>query len=164
MPRSLRESLSRVLHLDDPPGRIALGLAVGVFIGCTPLWGLQTALSIVVAAVFRLNRAATVAGAWLNLPWVAPLVYGAALKVGNAVVPDPDGVRDAWLDYLLAHPGSASWRDVVALLQEISLAFLAGTTIVGAAAAAATYVVARGLISARRRARDRATRGRPRAA
>jgi uncharacterized protein (DUF2062 family) len=155
-----------LLQVDDPPSKLALGLAVGVFIGCTPLWGLQTILAIVVATVFRLNRLATVSGAWLNLPWFAPFVYGAALTVGNAVVPDPEGVRRVWLDYLLEHPRSISWHDVVALLQELSVAFFIGTLIVGAALAGATYVVALAVISARRR-RSRgggARPGRPRAA
>jgi uncharacterized protein (DUF2062 family) len=156
--------VGHLLQIDDPPRRIALGLSVGVFIGCTPLWGLQTLLSIVVAALFRLNRLATVTGAWLNLPWFAPFVYGAALKVGNAVVPDPEGVRAAWLDYLLEHPGSVAWHDVLALLEELSIVFVVGTLIVGSVAAGATYLVALAVISARRSRGDGASPGRRHAA
>lgn len=150
--RSLGARLGEALRLSDPPGRIALALAVGVFIGCTPFWGVQTILSLVVASLLRLNRAVTVTGTWLNLPWFAPFVYAGALKVGTLIVPDPDGTRSAWLEYLLAHPGSLSWRDALALFQEMSLALLLGTAAVGGVAAAATYVIAFGLI-VRRRAR-----------
>jgi hypothetical protein len=146
-----RHLFTALLHLDERPGRIALAMAVGVFIGCTPFWGLQTILSIVVALVFRLNKLATVTGTWLNLPWVAPFVYAAALRIGTAVLPDQDGARNAWLVYLLEHPGRMSWRHVVDLLPHVSLALIIGTTIVGAIAASATYVVARGVIAARRR-------------
>ncbi len=159
-PRQVARRLRQLLHLDDPPPRLALALAVGVFIGCTPLWGLQTVLSVVVALVFGLNRAATVLGAWLNLPWVAPFVYGLAIKVGSAMVPDPTGVREAWLAYLLEHPAAVSWRDVVSLLEEVSLPLLAGTTVVGAAAAAVTYAVALRVIAGRRRAVARPARRR----
>jgi uncharacterized protein (DUF2062 family) len=148
--RSLGRRLRALLHLDDPPSRIAAALAVGVFLSCTPFWGLQTLLAILVAAIFRLNRAATITGAWLNLPWFAPFVYGAAIKIGGLLVPDPTGLREAWLAYLLEHPQSFSWHDVLALLQELSLALLVGTTVVGVAAALATYVVALTLITARR--------------
>src|SRR5262245_11837706 len=103
-----------VLHLDDPPWRLALSLSVGVFISFTPLYGLQTVLALGVAIALRLNRAATVAGTWLNLPWFAPVVYAGALRVGTLVVPDPAGMRGAWLAYLLSQPGSLSWRDVPA--------------------------------------------------
>lgn len=141
---------SRVLQLDDRPARVALALAVGVFISCTPFWGVQTLLSVTVATVFRLNRLATVAGTWLNLPWFAPFVYAAALKIGTTVLPDPDGTRSAWLGSLIADPGRLSWRLVLELLPQISLALVIGTTIVGTIAAVATYVVARTVIAARR--------------
>jgi uncharacterized protein len=149
--RPLGRRLRALLHLDDPPRRIAAALAVGVFISCTPFWGLQTLLSIAVASAFRLNRAAAITGTWLNLPWFAPFVYGAAIKIGGLVVPDPGGMREAWLDFLLEHPRSLSWRDALGLLQEVSLPLLVGTTLVGLVAAVATYVVAVILISTRRR-------------
>lgn len=153
MTRTLRAPVERfraLLRLHDPPWRIALALAVGVFISCTLLYGFQTLLSLLVATIFRLNKAATVTGAWLNLPWFAPLVYGGALRVGLLIVPDPDGMRSAWLAYFLEHPASLSWRDVLALLHEVSVVLLVGTTLVGLAAAAVTYVVALVAISARR--------------
>src|SRR2546427_3036972 len=83
--------LRAVLHLDDAPSRIALALAVGVFISCTPFYGLQTLLSLGIATLFRLNKVATITGTWLNLPWFAPLVYGRALHIRELIVPDPQG-------------------------------------------------------------------------
>ncbi len=135
--------LRAILELDDPPPRIALALAVGVFVGCTPFLGVQTQLSLVIAFVFRLNRAAAIAGTWLNLPWLMPLVYGAAFKIGTLVVPDPDGLRGAWLTFLIEHPGRLGWGDVGALLEQVSLPLLVGTTVVGGVAALVTYTVAR---------------------
>ncbi len=148
------ERLRALLHLDDPPGAIARALAVGVFISCTPFLGLQTILAILVATIFHLNRAATVTGVWLNLPWFAPFVYGAALKVGAVLVPDPGGVRDAWLAYVVEHPGRLSWSEILGLLQEVSVPLLVGTAVIGMAAGLATYVVALGIISARRARRS----------
>jgi uncharacterized protein (DUF2062 family) len=140
--RHLSGRLRTVLELDDPPQRIAIALAVGVFVGCTPFVGVQTLLSLVIALVFRLNRAATVAGTWLNLPWLMPLVYGAAFKVGTLVVPDPDGLRRAWLTYLVEHPGGLRWGDLGALLEHLSIPLLVGTTVVGGVAALVTYAIA----------------------
>jgi uncharacterized protein (DUF2062 family) len=155
--RILRSSLSRfrvALHLDDPPARLALALAVGVFISFTPFYGLQTLLAIGTAVVLRLNRAATVAGTWLNLPWFAPLVYAGALRLGTLVVPDPLGIRGAWLEYLFSQPGSISWRDLPELLDLVSLPLLVGTSLLGAVAGVVTYVVSFRLISRRRAARQ----------
>jgi uncharacterized protein (DUF2062 family) len=143
-------SFRGALHLDDPPWRLALSLAVGVFISFTPLYGLQTVLAIGVAVALRLNRAATVAGAWLNLPWFAPMVYAGALRIGTLVVPDPAGIRGAWLAQILSQPGSLSWRDLPALLDSISVPLFVGTSVLGAVAGAVTYVVSFRLISRRR--------------
>ncbi|MGH9249317.1 MAG: DUF2062 domain-containing protein, partial [Acidimicrobiales bacterium] len=90
----------------------------------------------------------------LNLPWFAPFVYGAALKVGGVLVPDPDGARDAWLAYLVEHPGRLTWSDMLALFQEVSVPLLVGTAVIGVAAGLATYVVALRVISARRARRS----------
>ena len=124
--RRLVQQIRGLVHLDDRPWRIALSLAVGVFISFTPFWGVQTILSLVVAAVFRLNKAATLTGTWINLPWFAPFVYAGALRLGSMILPELRGVSG------------------------LSLELLLGTTILGAVAAALTYVLAHGVLAARR--------------
>jgi uncharacterized protein len=125
--RALRDRLLAVLRLDDAPWRIALALAIGVFISFTPFLGFQTLLALLIATVCRLNKAAVVVGAWLNLPWFMPLVYAGALWVGGALLP-----REPW-----------------------TLALLAGSTILGAGAAIVTYVIVFGIMMARARRRRR---------
>ena len=124
--RALGDRLRPLLHLEDEPWRIALSLAIGVFISITPFWGLQTVLSLLLAAVFRLNKAATLAGTWINLPWFAPFVYAGALELGSALAPQLQG------------------------LGGMSVALLLGTTILGAGAGAVTYVVALSMLRRRR--------------
>jgi uncharacterized protein (DUF2062 family) len=143
-----------VLHLNDPPGRLALSLAVGVFISFTPFYGLQTLLAMGVAMALRLNRAAAVAGTWLNLPWFAPLVYAGALRLGTLVLPDPAGLRGAWLAQLLSQPGSLSWRDLPVVLDHMSLPLFVGTTVLGGVASVVTYAVSFRFLCRRRAARE----------
>ena len=151
---SLRARLRVLLHLDDPPWRIALALAVGVFIGCTPFWFFQTLLALGAAQVFRLNRAATVTGVWLNLPWFAPFVYGAALRVGTWLVPGQEAAAAEAVTKFLAGPEAISWDQVLVMLHRASGALMVGTTVVGAVAAVITYVVAVRVIRAQRREDD----------
>jgi uncharacterized protein (DUF2062 family) len=138
--RRLRERFLALLHLDDPPWRVALALAVGVFISFTPFLGFQTLLALLLATVFRLNAAVVVTGTWLNLPWFMPFVYAGALHVGALLLPD---LRDV-----------ADW----------SLALLIGTTLLGLGAAVVTYVVAFGVMRRRRRQRRSAPPGKREAA
>ena len=139
-----------LLHFDDPPRRLAGALAVGVFISCTPFWGLQTVLAVVVAAVLRLNRAATILGTWLNLPWFAPLVYGAAIKIGLLVAPGLREADAASFDLLIRDPGALSWSTVWSWLRSSSMTLLVGSTIVGLVAGGATYAIALTALARRR--------------
>ena len=131
--RALRARFVALLHLDDPPWRVALALAVGVFISFTPFVGFQTLLALLVAAIARLNAAVVVTGTWLNLPWFMPFVYAGALKVGAWLLPDINSLGD--------------W----------SLALFIGTTLLGFAAAVVTYLVAFGVMRRRWRRRRRPT-------
>jgi uncharacterized protein (DUF2062 family) len=159
----LFDRIRGLLHLDDPPWRLALALAIGVFISCTPLYGVQTLLALVLATLTRLNKAATVLGTWLNLPWFAPFVYGAGLKIGARVLAELRNREAESLAVLFGQPFRVSLHDVSRVLPEVSLALVIGTTLVGLIAAGVTYLVALGMIR-RRRARDGAAAGSRRAA
>jgi len=132
--RHWRDRLAELLQLDESPWRTALALAVGVFISFTPFWGFQTLLALVIATVCRLNRAVTVTGTWLNLPWFAPFVYGGALKLGALMLPGLSG------------------------LAGLSASLLVGTTTLGLVAAVLTWLVAFCVMRVRRQ-RRRGRRG-----
>jgi uncharacterized protein (DUF2062 family) len=149
---TLFDRVRGLLHLDDPPWRIALALALGVFISCTPLYGMQTVLALLLATLFRLNKAATVLGTWLNLPWFAPFVYGGGLKIGARILAEVRNREAESLAILFGQPLRVSLRDLVGVLPDVSLALVIGTTLVGLVAASVTYLVALGVIR-RRRAR-----------
>ena len=153
--RALAARLGAVWRLDDPPWRVALALAVGVFISCTPFYGLQTVLSLAIATILRLNRAVTVTGAWLNLPWFAPVVYGFALRIGALVLPDLHGADVTEIAGLLQASSALSASEMFDLLRSVSLALLIGTAAVGTAAGTVTYVAAFVLLRRRRTSRMR---------
>lgn len=154
--RRFRERVTAVFHLDEEPSHLAMGLAVGVFIGITPFFFLHTLLAVVVALAFRQNMAATITGAWINLPWFAPFVYAFCLKLGEAVL--SGDIRLAWSFGELADAAGAflqtSARDHAGnffrmfweALFVASTPLFVGTTIVGGAAAIVTYFVALGAI------------------
>lgn len=151
--KHLKVRLLAVLHLDDAPWKIALGLAVGVFISCTPLYGLHTVLAIVAAMLFRLNKVATITGAWLNLPWFAPFVYGFSLKVGEFLLSGGRGLEA--IQALELREWAALIRPLLSLdhlregflassklLFTLSMPLLVGTTVVGLVASVVTYFLA----------------------
>ena len=152
--RGFKKRLKDVLHLSDtPPKRLAASLAIGVFISCTPFYGFHTLLAIGAASLFRVNKIATVTGAWLNLPWFAPFIYGLSLKVGESILTGGEG--QSVLSRLSLRELSAEIAPSLSLAQ-IKEGFLTfsrwmfvaskplflGTTIVGGLLSILTYVIA----------------------
>lgn len=157
--------MTDVLHLDEEPARLARGMAVGVFIGFTPFYGLHTLLALAAAFVFRLNKAATVTGAWINLPWFAPFVYGFCLKLGEAILSGNISwsglgtLTEAAAAYLRSSPREHAghlWEMLWRMMFEASLPLFVGTTVVGLALGTATYFITLEAVREIRRLRQRA--------
>ncbi len=148
--KGLKGRIRAVLHLDDAPWRIALGLAVGVFISCTPFYGFHTLMAIVVALLFRLNKVATITGSWFNLPWFAPFVYAVSLKVGEFILSGgrglevvrgkgPGELAEMIRPLLSLDKLKAGFLASSKLLFIVSTPLVVGTTLVGLVAAVVTY-------------------------
>ncbi len=58
----------RVLSLDDTPHRIALGVAIGVFMAWTPTMGLQMVLTVALAFLLKANKLVGVPFVWISNP------------------------------------------------------------------------------------------------
>ena len=73
-----------LMTIADTPHSIALGSAIGIFFGFTPLWTMKTLLSIGVAWVFKSNKIAAAIAVTLHdiiLP-VMPAIFWWEYKVG----------------------------------------------------------------------------------
>lgn len=78
-----RELIFRLRTEGGSPGRLAAAVALGAFIGCTPLLGLHLALCVVLARLFGLNRALTYLAAQVSLPVLLPFLLFAELQTGR---------------------------------------------------------------------------------
>ncbi|AQT68000.1 hypothetical protein STSP2_01154 [Anaerohalosphaera lusitana] len=64
---------------------IALGAAMGIFVAFLPPLGFHTLLAIVLAIMFRANKAVTLMGAWLNNPVTCVPLYLSCYFVGSGI-------------------------------------------------------------------------------
>ena len=73
-----------LITIADTPHSIALGSAIGIFFGFTPLYPLKTLLSIAVAWVCRCNKIAAAIAVTLHdvLIWAMPAIYVAEYQLG----------------------------------------------------------------------------------
>jgi len=80
--RSLKRFYGRFLRIRGRPREIALGFALGIFIGMTPSVGIQMALAVCMAALFKWNKLSAAAGVWITNPLTAPLIYSINYVIG----------------------------------------------------------------------------------
>ena len=104
-----KKRFKAILSLDRHPGHISAGFAVGVFISFTPFFGFHTAMAVVAAFVFRLNKLTCITGSWVNTPLTVVPVLGLGYKLGRILLGLPPGELQArgleW-QYLKAHAAS----------------------------------------------------------
>jgi uncharacterized protein (DUF2062 family) len=84
-----------LMTIADTPHSIALGSAIGIFFGFSPLYPLKTLLSIVVAWICRCNKIAAAIAVTLHdvLIWVMPAVYVAEYQFGCWILNRPAAQR-----------------------------------------------------------------------
>jgi len=84
-----------LLAIADTPHSIALGSAIGIFFGFTPLYPLKTLLSIAVAWICRCNKIAAAIAVTLHdvLIWAMPALYLAEYQFGCWILNRPVAQR-----------------------------------------------------------------------
>lgn len=131
---ALRDKLREVLRVKEPPRKVALSFAMGVFIGMSPLLGLHTVLGIALPPLLRLNPFVTIIGVYVTNPWTIVPIYtfatwfGALLLGVEKIIPRID-----WNDMSLSRLGGE--------MSHLLAPFVFGTTVVGLISAVAGYVI-----------------------
>lgn len=92
-----------LLHADDPPHKLALGMAVGIFVALTPTVGIQMVIAGFLSWMLRANKAVSVAVVWISNPGTMVPIYWYCYRIGCAVLGiDPIGY--SWWSGLTAPP------------------------------------------------------------
>jgi uncharacterized protein (DUF2062 family) len=139
----LAEHHMTLMTIADTPHSIALGSAIGIFFGFTPLYSLKTLLSIAVAWILRCNKVAAAVAVTLHdvLIFAMPAIYFAEYKLGCWVLhrPAPARIRLSHFglhDYLNGH-----------LFMRLVWPALVGSLFLAVPSAIAAYVIMRLLVS-----------------
>jgi uncharacterized protein len=108
--RMRRFTMHYVLHADDPPARIALGAAIGMFIMFTPTVGVQMGLVVFFAWLVGANKAAGLPVVWISNPATIVPIYWLCYEVGCFLLQTPRINQEWWAGF--AHPPSG-WTQFV---------------------------------------------------
>ncbi len=84
--RLLRYFYLKLVRLKDKPHTVALGLAIGVFVGFTPTIPIQTYIALAFAVLFRGSKIAAIMGVWISNPLNMAAFYYLDFKVGKWIL------------------------------------------------------------------------------
>jgi len=138
-----RVLLRTLLHLEDTPHRTALAFGIGIWIAFCPLWGIHTAMALLTAFLFRLNRPALLFGAWINNPWTVAPLYTTGTAIGCALLHCRCAVlRVDWSQH--------GFRGLLSGLRPLLWPFVLGNTLLGVLAGAVAYLLLRAYLERNR--------------
>ncbi|MDQ3198916.1 MAG: DUF2062 domain-containing protein [Verrucomicrobiota bacterium] len=141
----------RLMTINDTPHSIALGVAIGIFFGFSPLWSLKTLLSIAVAWLLKCNKIAAAVSVSLHdfiLPFM-PAIFLWEYKLGFWI--QHGHLPQRFRVHALGFRSFAHWETFVSLGGPL----LIGSVLIGLPSAVVAYFVGRGLVTSYQAARAR---------
>lgn len=130
--RQLRYLRQRLRRLRASPQRIARGLALGVFAGFFPLFGLQTILGLGLATLFRGHKLTAVLGTWVSNPLTYVPIYALNFQVGRWLLNSQD-------DFILDSVDSIS--ELTAQGVQVAIPLFLGCAVMGLVCGTIAYFV-----------------------
>lgn len=130
---SFRTFIDNAKKLQGDPHYVAVGMAIGVFIGITPTIPLHTVIAVALAFVLRGSKPAAIIGVWVANPITIPLFYWASYEIGM---------------FLLGKsiPFDVKYESIGELLElglDVTVAMIAGGAILGILPGIASYFITR---------------------
>ena len=103
----VRRLYERFIRIRGNPREVALGFALGIFVGMSPTMGVQTPIAIFFAAIFKWSKLSAAIGVWISNPLTAPVLYGVTYITG---------ARLMRLEPVFSMPLSPTWSTLKAML------------------------------------------------
>jgi len=121
----LYKAYERFLKTRGHPREIALGFALGLFVGMTPLMGLHTAIAVPLAALFKWNKISAAISVWITNAVTAPLIYSITYVIGSKLI----GLEKSFT--LKGLNGFSGLYHLILNTPEIALAMTVGGIVLG---------------------------------
>jgi uncharacterized protein len=132
-----KDSLQKLMRLNATPHQIAMGFAVGAFIGVFPSFGLGGFIAVGLSYIFRLNYTAAIIGSMVIMnPLTSPFFWALSAVTGALIFGENPSV---FLSILRQH------KDLLNSLGRFSVIYLAGSVAVSTVVACICYFVTKKL-------------------
>ena len=117
----VRRGLDKLIELarqKDTPHRVALGMALGIFVGILPIMGIQMAVVAIFALPLRGNLKAAIAGVWISNPVTFLPMYWSYYIFGLNFVPSRRLTWNQFTD-MIKKAAVWDWGDVIGSIQHM---------------------------------------------
>ncbi|TDL75008.1 DUF2062 domain-containing protein [Palleronia sediminis] len=165
--RALRYLVYRIRRLPDPAHKIARGIACGVFVCFTPLFGLHFLMAAGLAWLIGGNVLAALLSTFVGNPITFPLIAGVSVKLGSWMMGQPHPLPIGQTFDAFTRVSLELWANLKAVfttapvrfdnldtfLDLVFLPYLLGGLVPGLVAAVLSYALSRPVISAYQKAR-----------
>jgi uncharacterized protein len=150
----LQEHSVKLLAIRDTPNAIAGGVAIGIFFGFTPLFGLKTVLSIFIAWVFRCNLLAAFIGVTLHdvAFFFLPVILRIEYDVGYWVISSPHQLPTR-VHMHLHHLNAEEWFRWDTFVN-VGVPLLAGSIVLGLPVSGLSFFLTQGAVLRHHRKRQ----------
>jgi uncharacterized protein (DUF2062 family) len=131
----LKERLYRLWQqmkaLQGEPRYIALGMAIGVFIGITPTIPFHTVIAVALAFILKASKPAAAVGVWIANPVTVPFFYYGSFKAGTFLLnkPIPFNIK------------FESIHELLSLGTDVTVAMIIGGALLGILPSLIAYVI-----------------------
>jgi hypothetical protein len=135
-----RKVYKRFIRIRGNPREVALGFALGIFVGMTPTMGVQTPIAIFFAALCGWSKLSAAIGVWISNPLTAPVIYGVTYITGAKMM---------HLAPVFKLPLSPTWSTLKAMLMKAPQALGAmtvGGIVIGLPLAVLAYYLSYGAV------------------
>lgn len=96
---SIKLYLFKLWNSNNTPHEIALGVAVGIFIGITPFYGFHLIMALICAVTLKhLNKVAIFLGINISVPPTIPFITWAGYSIGRKILKSDQPVL-SWDDF-----------------------------------------------------------------
>jgi uncharacterized protein (DUF2062 family) len=128
----IRDRIRSLFQLNDPPHKLALAFALGIFIAFTPTIGLHIVSCLALAWIFRLSKVVIITASFVNNPWTIVPLYGFCIWFGIMITGSDISVPViAWDEMSLA--------TAYQILKPYLWPYIAGTMVMGTTAGILSY-------------------------
>jgi uncharacterized protein (DUF2062 family) len=148
-----RDKFRSIFQIKEPPHRIALSFAMGVFMGMSPLIGFHYIGGVLLAMLFRLNKLVAIIGISINNPWtIVPIStfcvwVGAKLLGIKQVLPEVDWGSISLSSIVMQFTSLENLTNLIKELWPLLAAFFAGSFLICTIAAIVSYFIMLELVS-----------------